>query len=117
MIGNVNTQVVFSANLAQPDKLQYLIKRSFTLDTVDANMCLKATTKNLKFRLNVSGLEAGTNYFLTVNDAAVDSDTSTTNGTLSFLALPVAPTNILGVHVIGLWDSTSNTVISTTLPQ
>jgi hypothetical protein len=116
-IGDVNTQAVFTAQLTSPDKLQYLIKRCITNDTVIARMDLHANTKWVKFKFCVAGLVTSTNYFLTVNNDAVSSGTSSTNGTLCFCTLPVGPTNILTVTNIGLWDSSSNTVISTTLPE
>jgi hypothetical protein len=116
-IGNVNTQVVFSADLASPDKLQYLVKRTFTEGDVTANLRLKATTKKVQFLLYVWGLQPGTNYSLAVNDAPVAGGTSGTNGNLSFGNLPVAPSDILDVHKLAVWDSVSNSVISTELPQ
>ena len=117
VIGNVNTQVVFSADLTAPDKLQYLVKRIFTEGDVTAQLRLKATTKQVQFRLFLWGLESAANYSLVVNDVPVDSGTSATNGTLSFLTLPVAPTNILDVRTLAVWDSVSNNVVSTELPQ
>jgi hypothetical protein len=52
-----------------------------------------------------------------VNDAPVAGGTSGTNGNLSFGNLPVAPSDILDVHKLAVWDSVSNSVISTELPQ
>ena len=116
-IGNVNTQAVFTADLTKPDKLQYLIKRFISEDSVSANLRLKATAKKLSFSLIVSGLETSTNYFLVANNEIVSSGDSSAYGGLVFSSLPVAPENILDIYQIGIWDSSSNVVINTQLPQ
>jgi len=115
-VGNVHTQAVFTADLSAPDKLQYLIKRKFTAGGVTSQLRLKATTRQVQFRLYTWGLAPGTNYWLAVNDAVVAGGNSETNGNLSFLSLPVNAADILDVHKLAIWDGTSNSVISTLLP-
>ena len=115
-IANVNTQAVLTADLAAPDKLQYLIKRSLHDGDVVAALRLKATVKKLQFRLLAGGLTPATNYFLAVNGGVVTSAASATNGVVDFKSLPVLPADILNVRTLAIWDSASNSVLSTTLP-
>jgi hypothetical protein len=115
-IGNSSTQAVFTANLLAPDKLEYLIKRHLSAGDVSGDLRLKATTKKLQFRLDVRGLAATNHYDLAINDAVVASGSSSTNGTLSFTALPVNAADILTVHSLSLIDAATNAVLSTTLP-
>lgn len=115
-IGNSSTQAVLTANLLAPDKLQYLIKRHLAAGNISGELHLKATTSKLQFWLKVSGLSATNTYQLAVNDVAVASGTSSTNGGLSFTTLPVSAADILTVQKLSLIDASTNTVLSTTLP-
>jgi hypothetical protein len=51
-----------------------------------------------------------------LNDEAAASGTSSTNGCLRFNQLPASLTNILELHSLAVWDSASNSLISTSLP-
>jgi hypothetical protein len=115
-IGNVNTQYVFSANLTAPDKLEYLVKRHMEQDSVSADLRLKATTKRLDFKLTVSGLDATNSYFLALNNEIVATGDSSATGKLSFNSIPVNPADILTIKEVAVWNSSSNSVISTQLP-
>jgi hypothetical protein len=116
-IGNVNTQFVFSANLTAPDKLQYLVKRRLeNQDGAVADLRIKATNSKLSFKLNAWGLTATNQYFLALNNAIVSSGDSSAGGTLSFLSIPVNAADILTIREVAIWNSASNTVISTHLP-
>jgi len=116
VVANANTQAVLSAELRQPDKLQYLIKRWLNNETAVADLRLKATTRKVQFRLLSAGLFPATDYSLVVNEEPVATATTGTNGVLAFTSLPVAPADILYVRTLALWDSLSNGVLSTTLP-
>lgn len=116
VIANVNTQAVLTAELREPEKLQYLVKRALSGGGAAADLRLKATTQNVQFRLLATGLAPTADYFLALNGDAVASATSGTNGVLSFTSLPVAASNILDVRSLAIWDSASNSVLSTTLP-
>lgn len=115
-IANVNTQAVLSAEIGAPDKLQYLVKRSLSEGDAYADLRLKATKNKLQFRLYLWGLSATNEYHLAINDEIVSSGTSSDDGSLSFTSLPVSAANILDVASLAVWDSSSNSVISTVLP-
>jgi len=116
MITDMSTQAVLSAELREPEKLQYLIKRGWSEGSATADLRLQATTRKVKFQLQAWGLTPATNYFLALNSQPVTSAASKTNGTLKFTSIPVMGTNILDLHTVAIWDSASNSVLSTTLP-
>lgn len=115
-VADTSTQAVLSAELRAPDKLQYLIKRTWTDGDATALLRLKATTSKLTFELLAGGLAPATNYLLAVNGAPVESAWSHTNGVVVFTNLPVPPAEVLRVRSVAVWDSASNSVLSTTLP-
>ncbi|TAL06814.1 MAG: hypothetical protein EPO07_01260 [Verrucomicrobia bacterium] len=116
-VGNVNTQAVLTADLTVPDKLEYLIKRRLSnTNGVVGHLFLGATTRKARFELLVWGLAATNTYHLALNDEIAATVTATTNGFASFNTLPSGPTNILDLHTLAVWDSASNSVISTHLP-
>jgi hypothetical protein len=115
-IGNSSTQAVLTANLLAPDKLQYLVKRHLSEGDVSGDLRLKSTTSKLQFSLKLRGLMATNEYHLAINDLAVSSGTASTNGLLSFSALPVSAAEILSVQKLAVWDAATNVVLSTTLP-
>ena len=115
VVANVNTQAVLSAELREPEKLQYLIKRWLSNEDTVAELRLKATTRTVQFRLLAAGLFPTADYSLAVNGEPVATATSGTNGVLAFTGLPVVPTDILYVRTLDLLSAT-NSVLSTTLP-
>jgi hypothetical protein len=116
LIANVNTQAVLAAELREPEKLQYLVKRAWAEGDAVADLRLKATTRKVQFSLLAGGLAPAQDYLLAVNGDVVAGGTSGTNGALIFTSLPVAPEDILKVRTLAIWDSASNSVLSTTLP-
>jgi hypothetical protein len=115
-IADVSTQAVLTADMTMPARLEYLIKRDISSNSVDASLRIHATTKQTQFRLVGAGLTPSSNYFLGLNGGIVQTNMSDAKGNLSIRSLLVNPTDILAVSSVGLWDSSSNLVLSTTLP-
>jgi hypothetical protein len=102
--------------LSSPDKLQYLIKRDLSTNTVEASLRIKATTSKTQFKLLASGLNATTDYFLVLNGAIVQKNSTDAKGRLLINSLLENPGDILDLRSVAVWDSTSNSVLSTTSP-
>jgi len=119
-VADSSTQAVLTADLTSPDKLQYQIKRWLdnapAYPNAAAELRLMATTNAMQFKLRGYGLEPGQSYLLAVNGGGVDTNTADINGRLSFTNLPVVPMDILLVRELAIWDSVSNSVLSTHLP-
>ncbi|MEY2465615.1 MAG: hypothetical protein QOD03_136, partial [Verrucomicrobiota bacterium] len=115
LVTNVATNVVLSADMTVADKLQYLVKRDISSVDVPASLRIKATQDNAQFRLSASNLAPTTEYFVAVNDVPQASSTTDANGQFDISATPPGA-DILTVHSVALWDSSSNVVVSTTLP-
>ena len=117
---NSTTQTVLSADLTAPDHLQYLIKRCLDNDHVEvgasASLRIHATQHFEQFRLLASGLTSNSTYFLSVNDTIVSGARANANGELKFDSLPSSAPDVLDIDSLALQDSSSNNVLSTTLP-
>jgi hypothetical protein len=107
---------VLTADLTQPDKLQYLIKRDLGAGGVTATLQIKATATKTQFRLAASGLEADSDYQVVLNGTPVQTNTTDAKGRLSIKSLEQDPGDILGVQSVELWDASNNVILSTTLP-
>jgi hypothetical protein len=112
---NSSTQAVVTADLTDPDKLHYLIKRSLSTNGIDASLRIKATTTDTQFRLVAVGLAPTNNYQLVLNGEAAQAVSTDAAGVLNVEALP-GSMPILDLRSVGLWDSVSNLVLSTDLP-
>jgi hypothetical protein len=115
-IFNSSTQAVLSADLTLPDKLQYLVKRDLSTATVGASLRIKATASKTQFKLLASGLNAATSYFLVLNGGIAQENSTDAKGRLVIDSLMANPGDILDLRSVALWDSSSNIVLSTTLP-
>lgn len=117
---DTNSQVVLSADLTAPDKLQYLVKRSLANDGVEpdagATLRLHGTTTFTQFRVLASGLQTNSTYSLAINGNVNETKTSDANGNLNFTTLLVNPIDILDARTLAIWNSASNSVLSTLLP-
>src|SRR5262249_55450899 len=111
---NTNTTIL-TADFTSPDSLQYLIKRDISSNSVSAELRIKATTQQTQFLLTASGLATNTDYLLAINDSPVQTNTSDSNGNLKITS-EQSGLKILQIHSVGLWDTSSNVVVSTTLP-
>jgi hypothetical protein len=114
-IVNTNAQIVLSADATSPQSLQYLIKRDISTNAVSASLRIHGTTSTTQFELDASGLVATTDYLLVFNGTPVQTNTSDANGSLKITSAPT-PTNILDLQSVALWDTSSNVVVTTTLP-
>lgn len=116
------TQTVLTTSGATNNVVQYLVKRNLSnndttgTNSVTGQLMIKANSKSTQFSLKVSGLQPSTSYQLAFNGTTVDTETSDANGNLNFTTEPT-PANILDLHTVALEDSSSNVILSTSLPQ
>ncbi len=114
------TQTVLAADLTDPNAFQYLVKRPMTNDGVDsdaaASLRIKSNGVNDQLRIRASGLDATNTYFLAINGGIADTLTSGADGSLNVTAWPAGSPHVLDVTALAIWDSASNSVLSTTLP-
>lgn len=106
---------VFVADLTQPDKFEYIVKRDLSTDDIHASLQLLATAKRAVARLTVRGLDADTPYWLAVNTYAapeftVMEDTSDRNGRLDLRTDIDPPSRVLDLHQVQLWTSEAGPV-------
>jgi hypothetical protein len=115
-IFNTSTQAVLTADLTAPDKLTYLIKRDLSTDTVWSSLRIKSNLKKTQFQLDADGLGAGDDYLLVLNGGIADTYTADSKGQLKIRAPMQIPAEILDLRSVALWDTSSNVVVTTTLP-
>jgi hypothetical protein len=119
---STNPVVLLTADITAPDKLQYLVKRNLTNDGAETNAVgsieIKATTQSTKFRLLGAGLSASSEYVLVLNGTISQTNTTDASGNLKITSWLVAPSDVLDVHSLALWNNASNSVsvLSTQLP-
>jgi hypothetical protein len=96
--------------------MEYMVKRDISTNGVNADLQIKASDKhNPEFKLHVSGLAATTDYLFVVNSDVLQTKTSDQHGHLNIDKLQTS-LPILQVNSVALWDTSSNVVVSTTLP-
>ena len=115
-IFNSSTQEVLTADMTFPDRLQYLIKRDLSFNTVSASLRIQANVNRTQFRLLAAGLNPSNDYLLVLNGGVMETYTADAKGRLVIKAPLEIPTEILNLRSVALWDSASNIVVSTTLP-
>jgi hypothetical protein len=115
-IFNANTQAVLTADLTNPDKLTYLIKRDMSSNAVSASLRIMANQKKTQFRMDTGGLSPSGGYLLVLNGGVADTFTADDKGRLRIDSPMALPTEILDLRSVALWDSSSNVVVTTTLP-
>jgi hypothetical protein len=113
---NSNNDVVLTADLSMPDKLQYLVKKSLSNGDVTASLEIKATTRSTRFRLQSTGLTPNTDYLLVFNDEVMQTNSSSSTGRLDIHTLAETPSAILDVRSVELRDASNNVVLQTGLP-
>ncbi|MBI3852246.1 MAG: DUF3494 domain-containing protein [Verrucomicrobia bacterium] len=115
-IVNGSAQTVLRADLTDPDKLQYLIKRRLDntglVSGAVGTLQIKATKTSTKFRLTASGLTPNTDYVLTINGNAAQTNTTDSAGNLNLTALPPGSPNVLEIHSVALTDIAGNVVLT-----
>jgi hypothetical protein len=115
-IVNTNLQVVLSADLTAPDRLQYLIKRNLSNGGVSGSLMIQANPQNTHFRLSATGLTPNADYLLAFNDEVVQTNTASANGRLDIHSLVETPPIILDVRTVELWDTSTNLVLEAGIP-
>lgn len=119
-VTDTNAQVVLSADLTAPDKLQYLVKRALTNDGAETNAAatlrLHSTTVRTQFRINATGLQPDAGYSLIINGNIDETKVADSNGKLNFTTLLVNPVDILDVRTIAILNGATNSVLSAQLP-
>jgi hypothetical protein len=114
-IADAGSTVVLVADFTAPDKLQLLVKRDISANGVTAKLMIKASSTNrAQLSVMASGLASSSDYSLALDGAPVQTGTSNGKGKLHITTKQSI--NILSVSSVALWDSSSNVVVSTTLP-
>jgi len=116
VILNTNEQPVLAADLSAPHKLDYLLKSNLSTDDISAMLMIQANANHATVRLMASGLVTNSVYSLALDDAVVQTGTSSSKGKLTLTATSSSPLDILSVNTVSLLDSSTNIVVSTTLP-
>jgi hypothetical protein len=116
VLDNTDTNVVLSADFTSASCFQYLVKRNISSDTVNAQLWIVASPQKAQIRLFASGLSAGSDYTLALNDTAAQTQTADDKGRVSIRAELSNPADILSVSRVSLLDAGTNVVVSTTLP-
>jgi len=85
-------------------------------DSAAAALRIHASGSFVQFRIDATGLTATQTYFLAINSDIASSATSDAQGDLSISGLPAGAPAILDIHELAILNSSSNSVLSTTLP-
>jgi metallophosphoesterase (TIGR03768 family) len=117
-IVNGSGQTILRADLMDPDRLQYRLKRfmdntGFIPAAVGA-LQINATKQSTQFRLRVSGLTPSTAYLLTINGNVAQTNTTDSAGKLNLTTLPPGSTDVLDINTLTLSDSYGSNVVLTT---
>ena len=117
-VSNSATQTVLSTDITMPDSLQYLIKRALSnaVPNAAASLRIKSNGNSDQLRIRASGLDASSTYYLALNGTIAETLTSDAGGKLSVNAWPAGSPDVLDVTSLAILNSTSNSVLSTTLP-
>ncbi|HXI84535.1 MAG TPA: ice-binding family protein [Verrucomicrobiae bacterium] len=115
-IVNSSTQTVLQADLTDPNKLQYLVKRDLDntgfIPAAVGSLQIKATTTSTQFQLTASGLTPSTDYVLTINGNAAQTNSTDSSGNLKLTALPPGAPNVLDIHALALTDLDGNLILT-----
>lgn len=112
--------MVASADLANPTKYQYLVQRNLSNDGVipaaAGDLRLRGQPNTQQFMLRATGLITNSPYAVAINTAVVTNLVSDKRGRITYGTLPAGSPNVLDIWSVELFDGTSNSVLSTTLP-
>ena len=111
---NATNQAILQTALSSPGKLEYLLKRDLSTNSIDASLHLKGKTSKSQMRLDVAGLEANTDYSLLLNGVSVVTQTSEADGDLKIVFEPANPLDILSLETIELQKTLDSTVVLST---
>jgi hypothetical protein len=117
---NANTQAVLVADLAAPDKLQYLIKRAMdnvgTDTDASASLLLQATVKRTDLRIQAINLTTNAPYWLALNNWITQTNTADRKGRLKIQTQLANALDVLNLQRIDVLDAATNFVFSTEVP-
>lgn len=116
ILDDTGTNVVLSADFTTANCFQYLVKRNISSDTVNAQLWIIASPHKAQVRVFASGLTAGSDYTLDLNDTATQTQTADDQGRIGIRTELSNPADILSVTSVSLIDAGTNVVVSTTLP-
>lgn len=114
------TQTVLSVDITTPNSLQYLVKRAMTNDGVEpdaaASLRIKSNGRKDQLWIRASGLSPTNAYYLAVNETIAADLASDLGGNLKVTKWQSSSSDILDITSLAIWNSMSNSVLSTTLP-
>ncbi len=120
-IENSSTQTVAYAWMADAERYQVLVKRNLTAEdtngTAAGSISLIANQNKVNFRMLAGGLSVSNDYHLVLNSDVVSTVTANNDGRLEIKGWPSNAPAILELRSLALRDSSSNVVLSTTLPK
>lgn len=114
----VANEPVLYANLTEPDRLGYLVKRNISSDTVKATLRIFGNRQQVQFRLVAYNLTPAAEYDLFLNGVEVKTGTAGPRGGLVIQSPLQEPLDVLGLRSVELKDTAdpANVILSTTLP-
>jgi len=115
-IQDMNGAVVLSADLTTPDKFEYFVKTDMSGGSVKGSLDLKANVHKGQLKVSASGLEASSDYSLSLNGTPVTTKTTDGKGKLKIGWELDNPADALSLQTVDLLDSTGTAVASATLP-
>ncbi len=107
---------LLTADLSAPTRLNYLVKRDLSTDTLRATLQLVANNTAAYLRLYAFTLPTSTDYFLVLDNGIPEKFTTDTRGRLLIRAHLENPLDILNLHSVELRDAVNNVVLGTTVP-
>jgi hypothetical protein len=120
-ITHFHTQLLAYAWVNTSTQYQYLVKRNLTpanpSGTATGYINLKANPSIVNFKLQAGGLAMTNTYFMAVNSNIVSTVASDKKGRLQIVQWPTNAPSGLTLQLLQLLDSSSNAVLSTTLPK
>ena len=109
-------QTILDANLTAPNKFEYLLKRDFSTDSVEALLQINANSQNAQVGVAASGLLPTNSYSLALNGAIVAMDDSDARGRLHLAFQLDQPLDIFSLQSVAIVDSATNVIASSNLP-
>jgi len=116
IVTDTNGTAILTADLTAPDKFEYFAKLDLSSGDIRSKLEIKADGHKGHLKLDAKGLEAGSQYSLTLNGNVAGSDAADEHGNVHFKAELQNPADILALSSVAVLDASSNTVLSTTVP-
>ncbi len=113
---DATNQIILDVDLSHPNKFEYLLKRDFSTNSVDALLQINGNTHGARLRVTASGLDANSQYSLGLNGGIVASENTDAHGRLHIAFQLDQPTDLFTLQTIDLLDASTNVVDSTSLP-